>query len=54
MTYYEAESGARVFSAGVLNFGGQMSLWPESTRLVANVWARLAGGQAAADGPTSP
>jgi hypothetical protein len=54
MTYYEAESGARVFSAGVLNFGGQMALWPESTRLVANVWARLAGGQAAADGPTSP
>jgi hypothetical protein len=43
MTYYEHESGARVFSAGALNFGGQMLLWPESTRLVDNVWARLGG-----------
>jgi N,N-dimethylformamidase len=43
MTYYEHRSGARVFSAGVLNFGGQMLLWPEATRIVENVWTRLGG-----------
>ena len=43
MTYYEHASGARVFSAGALNFGGQMLLWPEATRVVENVWARLGG-----------
>jgi len=43
MTYYEHPSGARVFSAGALNFGGQMLLWPEVTRLVENVWAHLGG-----------
>ena len=43
MTYYEHASGARVFSAGALNFGGQMLLWPEVTRLVENVWTRLGG-----------
>ena len=43
MTYYEHESGAQVFSAGALNFGGQMLLWPEATRVVENVWARLGG-----------
>ncbi len=42
MTYYEAPSGARVFSAGVLNFGGQLELWPQSLKLFENVWARLA------------
>jgi hypothetical protein len=42
MTYYEHPSGARVFSAGVLNFGGQVLLWPEATKLLANVWRRLA------------
>jgi hypothetical protein len=42
MTYYEHASGARVFSAGALNFGGQLSLWPETTKLVENVWRRLA------------
>lgn len=42
MTYYEAPSGARVFSAGVLNFGGQIALWPEALKLLENVWARLA------------
>jgi hypothetical protein len=44
MTYYEHPSGAKVFSAGVLDFGGQMLLWPAATQLVANVWARLAPG----------
>ncbi len=42
MTYYEHASGARVFSAGTLNFGGQVLLWPEVTQLLENVWRRLA------------
>jgi hypothetical protein len=50
MTYYEHASGARVFSAGALNFGGQMLLWPEATRVVENVWARLGGPPPAATG----
>ena len=41
MTYYEHASGARVFSAGALNFGGQILLWPQTARLLENVWARL-------------
>ena len=43
MTYYETPGGARVFSAGVLNFGGTIMLWPETQRLLDNVWARLTG-----------
>jgi hypothetical protein len=46
MTYYEHGSGARVFSAGALNFGGQVLLWDETARLLGNVWRRL-GGQLA-------
>ena len=42
MTYYEHESGARVFSAGALDFGGQVLLWPQTAQLLANVWQRLA------------
>jgi hypothetical protein len=42
MTYYETDAGARVFSAGALNFGGQVALWPETTKLLENVWAHLA------------
>jgi hypothetical protein len=41
MTYYETEQGARVFSAGALNFGGTIMLWPEVGKLLDNVWARL-------------
>jgi hypothetical protein len=41
MTYYETAAGARVFSAGVLNFGGTIMLWPETGRLLDNVWAKL-------------
>jgi hypothetical protein len=41
MTYYEHSSGARVFSAGVMDFGGKMLLWPESRTLVENVWQQL-------------
>ncbi len=42
MTYYEHASGARVFSAGALDFGGQALLWPQTTQILANVWQRLA------------
>lgn len=41
MAYYESPSGSRVFSAGVLNFGGQVDLWPQSAKLLENVWRRL-------------
>ena len=41
MTYYETPAGSRVFSAGVLNFGGQALLWPETGMLLENVWQRL-------------
>jgi hypothetical protein len=40
MTYYQEPSGAKVFSAGVLNFGGSVENRPTS-RLVANLWAHL-------------
>jgi hypothetical protein len=42
MTYYETPAGARVFAAGVLNFGGEMLLWPQATQVVENVWKQLA------------
>ena len=42
MTYYEHSSGAKVFSAGALNFGGQIMLWPATQQLLANVWQQLA------------
>lgn len=39
MTYYE-RGGAKVFAAGVMNFGGT-ALWPGVTRVLENVWDRL-------------
>ena len=42
MTYYEHPSGARVFSAGALDFGGQILLWPQTAQILGNVWQRLA------------
>ena len=42
MTYYETPNGAAVFSAGVLNFGGTIMLWPQTARLLDNIWSRLA------------
>ena len=42
MTYYEHPSGAKVFSAGVLDFGGSITWCPPARRLVENVWDRLA------------
>ena len=40
MTYYEAPSGARVFSAGVLDFGGSVTLWP-MRRMLENLWTQM-------------
>lgn len=40
MTYYTTTAGAKVFSAGVMNFGGS-ALWPQVSQMVANIWAQL-------------
>jgi hypothetical protein len=41
MTYYETAGGAKVFAAGAFTLAG--SIWiPEVSRLIANVWERLA------------
>jgi hypothetical protein len=40
MTYYETPAGAKVFAAGVINFGASLAD-PAVDRLLANVWARL-------------
>ncbi len=40
MTYYETAAGARVFSAGVMNFGGSVC-WPVVSILMANLWEHL-------------
>ena len=40
MTYYETETGARVFSAGTLDFGGSATFWPIS-RMLANLWNHM-------------
>ena len=42
MTYYETPQGAKVFSAGVIDFGGSSTL-PAVRRMLENLWARLAG-----------
>jgi hypothetical protein len=39
MTYYE-RGGAKVFAAGVMNFGAT-SGWPVVSKLMENLWARL-------------
>jgi hypothetical protein len=40
MTYYQTPKGAKVFSAGAINFGGSAE-WPVVTRLLDNLWRRL-------------
>jgi N,N-dimethylformamidase len=39
MTYYTTPAGAKVFSAGVMNFGGS-AMWPPVSRMLENLWAR--------------
>ena len=40
MTYYETAAGARVFSAGVLDFGGSVTFWP-IRRMMENLWRHM-------------
>jgi len=40
MTYYTTGAGAKVFSAGVMNFGGS-ALWPVVSTLLENLWTEL-------------
>src|SRR5207245_9614856 len=37
MTYYTTPRGAKVFAAGVINFGGT-ALWPVVSTLMDNLW----------------
>ena len=41
MTYYETPAGARVFSAGALDFGGSIQFCPPVRGLLENLWAHL-------------
>jgi len=41
MTYYRTVRGAKVFAAGAMNFGGSAD-WPVVSRLLRNVWSRVA------------
>nr|MBA3787240.1 hypothetical protein [Actinomycetota bacterium] len=41
MTYYETPQGAKVFSAGTIDFGGTARL-SSVHRMLENLWARLA------------
>jgi hypothetical protein len=40
MTYYETPAGAKVFSAGVMNFGGSVA-WEPMATMLENIWRRL-------------
>ena len=40
MSYYETEAGARVFSAGVLDFPAVL-LYPVGFRLMDNLWRHM-------------
>ena len=53
MTYYETPAGARVFSAGVLDFGGSVTTWP-ITRMLANLWRHMLEDLTPPPAPTPP
>lgn len=40
MSYYETSAGARVFAAGVLDFGGSVTFWP-IRRMMDNLWRHM-------------
>jgi hypothetical protein len=40
MTYYATPRGAKVFAAGVMNFGGS-ALWPQVRTMIDNLWVNL-------------
>jgi N,N-dimethylformamidase len=41
MTYYTTPSGAKVFAAGTINFGGT-AVWQPASRVLQNIWDALA------------
>ena len=41
MTYYETPAGARVFSAGALDFGGSIQFCPPVRVMLENLWRHL-------------
>ena len=41
MTYYETPEGAKVFATGAFTLGGA-ALWPDPSRVLENLWERLA------------
>ncbi len=43
MTYYETPGGAKVFAAGAFHFIRLVHLDPVTSRIIENLWARLAG-----------
>jgi hypothetical protein len=45
MAYYETPAGARVFSAGALDFGGSVHLWP-MRRMIENLWHHMTEAEA--------
>ena len=51
MTYYTTAAGSRVFSAGVMNFGGS-ALWPEVSPMIANLWSYLGASAYRRPSPT--
>ena len=53
MTYYETEAGARVFSAGTLDFGGSATFWPISG-CSTNLWTHMLADVVAASGLSVP
>lgn len=53
MTYYETPAGAKVFSAGVLDFAGSATFWPVR-RMLDNLWARMTATPAPAETEPQP
>jgi hypothetical protein len=43
MTYYANAAGARVFSAGSLDFGGSLTFWPVG-KMLDNLWRHMTSG----------
>jgi hypothetical protein len=50
MTYYENETGARVFSAGALDVCTTVATWPVR-RMLENLWQRMLAGVPPPPGP---
>jgi hypothetical protein len=44
MTYYESPTGARVFNAGALDFGGSVWFCPPIRKLLENLWQHMVEG----------